>query len=419
MRFLTFVFIFSLPFLSVAQRNPENVYARNIRTVQFNTFGNPFGNPIIALNGNDLLELNFDDMDGGVKYYYYTLELRNSDWSAVQMSYFDYVKGFTQQRINTYRNSTSPLSRFTHYQANIPDRNLMPSKSGNYVLKVFLNGDTSQLVFTKRLFVVDNKFSVAAQVQQPFALELTKSHHRIVTKVSTKGTDVLYPKQQVKINILQNNRWDNAITQLTPTFVKTDFLEFVNDQEMMFPAMREWRWLNLRSFRLLGDRVTKQENTDKGFFLFNKEESSRLNQPYYYYRDMDGKFISETVENVNPLWESDYAFVHFSYVPPSNFPFQQDVYVFGALSNYGLNPESKMVYNNEKKIYEADIRLKQGYYDYVYALYNPSSQRFSTDQTEGNLWETENNYQVLVYFRELGGRYDQLLGYSSISSLRR
>lgn len=419
MRFLTFVFIFSLPFLSIAQRNPENVYARNIRTVQFNTFGNPFGNPIIALNGNDLLELNFDDMDGGVKYYYYTLELRNSDWSAVQMSYFDYVKGFTQQRINTYRNSTSPLSRFTHYQANIPDRNLMPSKSGNYVLKVFLNGDTSQLVFTKRLFVVDNKFSVAAQVQQPFALALTKSHHRIVTKVSTKGTDVLYPKQQVKINILQNNRWDNAITQLTPTFVKTDFLEFVNDQEMMFPAMREWRWLNLRSFRLLGDRVTKQENTDKGFFLFNKEENSRLNQPYYYYRDMDGKFVSETVENVNPFWESDYAFVHFSYVPPSNFPFQKDVYVFGALSNYGLNQESKMVYNDEKKIYETDIRLKQGYYDYVYALYDPSSQRFSSDQTEGNQWETENNYQVLVYFRELGGRYDQLLGYSSISSLRR
>jgi hypothetical protein len=419
MRILIFAFIFSFPILMFAQRNPENVYAKNIRTIQFNTFGNPFGTPILYLGGNDLLELHFDDMDGGVKYYYYTLELRNADWSAVQMSYFDYVKGFSQQRINTYRNSTSALSRYTHYQANIPDRNLMPSKSGNYVLKVFLNGDTSQLVFTKRLFVVENKFSVAARVQQPFTLSLSRTHHQIAAQISTKGTEILYPKQQVKLNLIQNNRWDNAITQITPTFVKPDFLEFINNQEMMFPAMSEWRWLNLRSFRLLGDRVSKQENTDKGFYLFNKEENSRINQAYFFYRDMDGRFIGETIENINPLWESDYAFVHFSFIPPGNIPFQQDVYVFGALTNYGLNPESKMLFNEEKKLYEADIRLKQGYYDYVYALYDPILQKFSTDVTEGNQWETENNYQVFVYYRELGGRYDQLLGYSSISSLRR
>jgi len=111
--------------------------------------------------------------------------------------------------------------------------------------------------------------------------------------------------------------------------------------------------------------------------------------------------------------------VHFTYVPSTNIPYRQDLYVFGALSNYGLLPEAKMVYNEEKNIYEADIRLKQGYYDYVYALFDPTLGRFETDQTEGDQWETENNYQIMVYFRELGGRYDQLMGYSLISSLRR
>jgi hypothetical protein len=418
MRFFLFALFFGCQFQTVAQRNPENVFMRNIRSVQLNVFGNPLGYPVISLNGNELLEMHFDDMDGGVKYYYYTLELRNADWSSVQMSYYDYVKGFTQQRINTYRNSTSPLSRFTHYQANLPDRNLMPIKSGNYVLKVFLNGDTSQLAFTKRLLVVDNKFSVAAQVLQPFNATLSRSHHRIVAKVSTRGTEIIYPKQQVKLHILQNFRWDNGLLGITPTFVKTDFLEFVNDQEMQFPAMKEWRWLNLRSFRLLGDRVTRQENTDKGYFLFNKEENPRINQPYYFYRDMNGRFMHETVENVNPYWESDYAFVHFSFAPPGNIPFQQDLYVFGGLTNYGLHPEARMLFNPEKKVYETDIRLKQGYYDYVYALYDPVLQRFTTDFTEGNQWEVEDNYMVLLYYRELGGRYDQLLGFSSIFSGR-
>jgi hypothetical protein len=418
MRFFLFALFFGCQFQTLAQRSPENVFMRNIRSVQLNVFGNPLAYPIISLNSNELLELHFDDMDGGVKYYYYTLELRNADWSAVQMSYYDYVKGFTQQRINTYRNSTSPLSRFTHYQANLPDRNLMPIKSGNYVLKVFINGDTSQLAFTKRLMVVDNKFSVAAQVLQPFNATLSRSHHRIVAKVSTRGTEIVYPKQQVKLHIVQNFRWDNALLAITPTFVKTDYLEFVNDQEMQFPAMKEWRWLNLRSFRLLGDRVTRQENTDKGYFLFNKEENSRINQPYYFYKDMNGRFVYETVENINPFWESDYAFVHFSFAPPGNIPFQQDLYVFGALTNNGIHPEARMLFNPEKKVYETDIRLKQGYYDYVYALFDPVLQRFSTDLTEGNQWEVEDNYMVLVYYRELGGRYDQLLGFSSIFSGR-
>jgi hypothetical protein len=418
MRFFLFALFFGCQFQTLAQRSPENVFMRNIRSVQLNVFGNPLAYPIISLNSNELLELHFDDMDGGVKYYYYTLELRNADWSAVQMSYYDYVKGFTQQRINTYRNSTSPLSRFTHYQANLPDRNLMPIKSGNYVLKVFINGDTSQLAFTKRLMVVDNKFSVAAQVLQPFNATLSRSHHRIVAKVSTRGTEIVYPKQQVKLHIVQNFRWDNALLAITPTFVKTDYLEFVNDQEMQFPAMKEWRWLNLRSFRLLGDRVTRQENTDKGYFLFNKEENSRINQPYYFYKDMNGRFVYETVENINPFWESDYAFVHFSFAPPGNIPFQQDLYVFGALTNNGIHPEARMLFNPEKKVYETDIRLKQGYYDYVYALFDPVLQRFSTDLTEGNQWEVEDNYMVLLYYRELGGRYDQLLGFSSIFSGR-
>jgi hypothetical protein len=41
---------------------------------------------------------------------------------------------------------------------------------------------------------------------------------------------------------------------------------------------------------------------------------------------------------------------------------------------------------------------------------------FSTEWTESDRWETENEYIVLVYYRELGGRYDQLLGITRGSS---
>ena len=415
--FTVVLFFLILPAV-YSQRSPEEIYMKNIRTVKFNMFGDPLAYPIISLVGNDKLELNFDDMDGDVKYYYYTLELRNADWSMAQMGYFDYIKGFTQQRISTYRLSSAMLTRYTHYQALLPDRNLMPAKSGNYVLKVFINGDTSKLAFTRRLLVVNNILNLAVQVQQPFSQQYFRAYHRLLVRVSTQGLDIRYPQQQVKMNILQNFRWDNALSNISPTYIRPESLEFVNEQEMLFPAMREWRWLNLRSFRLLGDRITYQQNTDSSFRLFVKEETSRAGSSYFYFNDQNGRFINETIEQINPFWESEYADVHFSFVPPGGIPYRNtDLYVMGEITNYGKLPGAKLIFNEEKKMYETDLFLKQGYYDYVYALKSMNENVFSTDQTEGNAWETENTYLVLVYYRELGGRYDQLLGISRVNSL--
>lgn len=417
MRVVFTVWLILIGLGGMAQREPDFIYQKNIRSVKFHRFGEPVSMPIIALNSAEQVELHFDDMDADVKYYYFTLELRNADWSPVQMSYFDYVKGYTQQRIQTYRTSSAMLSRYTHYQAMLPDRNLMPSKSGNYVLKVFVNGDTSKLAFTRRLLVVDRKFPVAAQVQQPFSQQYFRTHHRLLVQVGHRGFELRYPQQQIRLMVLQNNRWDNAIRNLQPTYIKPELLEFVNEQEMLFPAMREWRWANLRSFRLLGDRVRRQQNTDSSFTVFVQEEKPRIGSSYYFFRDLNGRLVYETVERISPLWEADYAKVIFSFVPPGGLPYRdKELYLFGEITDYGRIPQAKMVYNEERKLYQTELVLKQGYYDYVYALKKPGSTIFETDQTEGNAWETEDLYTVLVYYRELGGRYDQLLGVSIVSS---
>ena len=267
---------------SRAQREPDQVFMPSIHTIKLNGFGDQLGYPILALNSNDKLELNFDDLDADVKQYYYTFELRNADWSPAQMSYFDYVKGFTMVRINTYRNSAMSLTRYTHYQATLPDRNCYPVKSGNYVLKVFINGDTSKLAFTRRFLVVENKMGVGATILQPSSQQYFLTHHRLQVQVSTQGTDVRYPQQQLKLNILQNYRWDNRLEISNPTFLRNNLVQYNNELEMVMPAGKEWRWLNLRSFRLLGDRVARQANTDTGFTLFVKEERPR---PPRQYRD--------------------------------------------------------------------------------------------------------------------------------------
>ncbi|MBX3240221.1 MAG: DUF5103 domain-containing protein [Chitinophagaceae bacterium] len=402
-----------------AQREPDKIFMNNIKTVQLSMYGDQLAYPIISLNGNQQLQLDFDDMDADVKNYYYNIELRNADWSAVQMSYFDYAKGYPNQRITSYRSSTQTLTNYTHYQLNFPDRYIVPTKAGNYVLKVFLNGDTSRLAFTKRFLVVNKLMGVTAQVQQPFDQRLFRSHQKINLAVNAGTVNVSYPQQQVKVVILQNNRWDNAIRELKPNIIRNNIYEYNAEADCLFSAMREWRWLDLTSFRLLSDRVRRQQNTNTGFDLFTIPDMSRDIQRYVYYRDYNGLYASITNENINPYWQGDYATVHFTYAPPGNTPYPQDLYLIGQITNYGKDEEAKMNWNAEQGVYQATLWLKQGYYDYAYGLAEKKNGKlvFVTDRTEGNIWETENEYMILVYYRELGGRYDQLLNITTLSSM--
>jgi hypothetical protein len=401
-----------------AQREPDRVYMTSIESVKLHPYGDPLSYPIVALNSGQTLELGFDDLDAGVKTFYYSLELCNLDWTPVAMSPFDYVKGFSRVRITTYRNSSGTLTRYTHYQAVLPDRNCMPTKAGNYMLRVFQDGDTSKLAFTRRLLVVDNRMPPAAQVLQPFSPSMNLTHHRLQVQMPTKGLDVRYPQQQVRIVVLQNHRWDNALVLSNPTFVRQDLLQYVAENEMVMPAGKEWRWVNLRSFRLLGDRVGYQKNSDSSFALFVQEENPRLANQYFFFSDINGFWVNETTESVNPLWNADYASVSFRFRPPGGRSYPgQDLYVFGEMTGYGRNRGGRMTFDPEEGVYKTTLRLKQGYYNYMYATRETGGTgAFRTDLTENNSWETENQYTVLFYYRELGGRYDQLLGVTRLDS---
>ena len=400
---------------------PEQVYSPGIKSVQLHSYGNQLGYPVVKLGTGEQLELHFDDLDADVKNYSYTFQLCNADWTPAMLSHFDYIRGFSQVRITTYRISSVAFTRYTHYQALLPDKNCVPSRSGNFILKVFLNGDTSQLVFTRRMLVIEDMAGVAAQIQQPFNGQIFRTHQKVQFKVSlNESVDVVNAQQQIKVALLQNFRWDNAITSMKPTFFSRKVLEYNTENEAVFPAGKEWRWLDLRSLRLQSDRVADARYSNKSTEIFVRPDPERVTQRFNFYGDNNGRYFLEPTESINPLWQSDYANVHFSFVPPGNTPFaDKDVFVFGGLSNYDLRDELKMVYNSEKGVYETTLFLKQGYFDYMYVTIDKKDpkRRAGFEVTEGNLWESENEYMILVYYRELAGRADRLIGIGRVNSL--
>jgi Domain of unknown function (DUF5103) len=420
MRKLSYILLMIGAAFSLYGQVPDKVYRPNIRTVKLYPTGNQLGYPAINLNKGDQLEIHFDDMDADVKNYFYTFQLCNADWSNAPVSQFNYLKGFTQVRFNNYRMSSVALTRYTHYQSVIPERGTTPTMSGNYLLKVFLDGDTSKVAFTRRFLVVDSKVNIGAQVQQTFNPQVVRTHHKIQLTINTASLNVTLPNQQVKVVILQNNRWDNSLKNILPTFLRQNSLEFNAENDCIMPAGKEWRWLDLRSLRFQSDRILKADYGKTATEIFMQPDLVRNSTRFIPYQDLNGLFAVDNTDGVNPFWQSDYARVNFSFFPPNNTVYaDKDVYVFGELTNYSLADSMKMRFNTERGCYETSLYLKQGFYSYNYATTNRRDKLpvVSFDHTEGNYWETENNYTILVYYRTLGGRNDELVGYSTISSL--
>lgn len=403
-----------------AQRFPDAVFLPNIRTAKLFAQNNQESMAIIKLNSTDLLELHFDDVDPTPKNYYYSLELCNADWSPADLNTFDYINGFTQVHLNEYRPSSITQSRYIHYQTLLPDKNCMPTKSGNYMLRVFLDGDTSQVAFTKRMFVVDyNKAMISAMVQQPYDNQLNKTHQKLQLSVNTMALNPINPQQQIQVVILQNYRWDNAVSNIIPSFIRESTLEYNGEVDCLFPAGREYRWVDLRSYKFSSERIDKIDKDSNPNEVYLRPDGVRTSLRYIYMVDYNGWYDINTTENINPWWQTDYAKVHFTFVPPGNQPFtNKDVYLLGDITGNKLGNSGKMRYNAEKGIYEKTLLLKQGYYYYTYAT-APQKVTFPVGDvsiTDGNYWETENEYTVLVYYRSYNGRHDELVALSTVNS---
>ncbi len=397
-------------------QNVEKIYLPNIKTAQLFSYGNQQSLPVYTLNSSDKLELEFDDLEGSVKSYYYTFVLCDYNWVPVNLSAFDYIKGFTQNRITTYRYSSIALTRYTHYQAFLPDRNSVPSRSGNYLLKVFLDGDTSKLAFTKQMLVLEQKASVSGAVVQPFSAQLFNTHQKLRMSVNISGINSFSAAQQVKVVILQNNRWDNAQRDIPPTFVRGNVLEYNTENNSIFPAGKEWRWLDLRSFRLQSDRVDSAAYHKNATDMYVKTDIDRNGQRYLYFPDYNGMFNIISYESINPFWQGDYATVHFSLATVDGNPYpKRNVYLAGHFTGYELSDTWKMNFNTETGRYETSTMMKQGYYNYTYLCTDIDNPKKMTD-LEGNYWETENSYTILVYYKSFTDRSDQLIGVGSINS---
>ncbi|MFJ1474874.1 DUF5103 domain-containing protein [Capnocytophaga cynodegmi] len=402
-------FLFALLSMSLeAQILTEKNPPEYIKTIVFKTSENDRSQfPVVRINERFTLE--FDDLRGSEEIYYYKITHCNADWSPSTLLKSEYIKGLDEQSFQPESSSYATLQIYSHYRLTLPNELTKITLTGNYMLSI--TDSYGEELFSRRFVVYNPLVNVLAEVKRSRDLQFFDTKQVVQFSVKEKDLHLQDPKSTVKVVILQNYRWDNAITKLKPQYVMGNELIYRYDSESAFWAGNEFLNFDSKDLRVASAGIFRVEQNELfEHYLFGNE--SRANRVYTYYPDINGDFLVNTVNGRNPDNEADYVWVNFSLEGQPSF-WGKEVYVYGKFSNYQISDEYKLVHDEKTGYFTGKVLLKQGFYNYKYATKDKNEINFN--EIGGNFQQTENNYLILIYYRAPGALYDEVVGVGSAS----
>lgn len=387
-------------------------YLDAIKSVQFYPIDEENALPVIELHSDDQLLIAFDDLRGDVRNYYFSMEHCDADWKPSRLSPLEYAEGFNEERIVDYASSVGTLQSYTHYQVTFPTRNIKPKLAGNYLLKVYEDADKSRLILSRRFYVLAPLMMVSPQLGPTPDVAKRNSNQKINLEVNTGGLTVNNPYQDIRILAMQNQRPDIIEWLTTPQFVNNKELSYNDNRTLDFGGSNEFRYFDLRSLRLASERVA-DIRLDSAVYVSLVTDGYEDQVAYASTFDENGQFFIRNQDKSDTDTESDYAWVTFSLTDEEAI--DGDIYVVGAFNNYSRDASNRMTYDMASQTWECTLLLKQGLYDYTYVHVAPSGEA-DVSFANGNHFETNNTYQILVYNRRPGTTWDELVGFAEISN---
>jgi Domain of unknown function (DUF5103) len=411
--------------------NYDAILDEDIRSVLMNSAAST---PVVNLKGGSLL-LEFDHIGYDIQDYVFTIQHYNSDWTRSELEDIEYIDGILEDRITDIQSSINTLQPYTHYRLKLDFRSTVRwTVSGNYILKIMDEDDDRAVVMTRRFMVSEGLWGVdnprMVPVVDPIKLF---THQELDFNIRHDNFTIGNPQREVKTYILQNMRWDRSIGPLMPNALPSPRggLNYDYQNTIVFPAGKQWRYFDIRSIEVRLNNVHSLYRKDGITHALLRLDQDRYDQNFFdAVDDLNGYFAIEN-RNANVLQDrvplqsrgasdmtNDYAKVWFSL--KRNAPYDDhDVYVYGALTDWKLRDEYKMVYDEASHTYGCSALLKQGYYNYQFMVIKKGTwDPDPAEDLEGNWHFTTNHYNILVYYRQFGERYDRLMGTGGVESLR-
>lgn len=392
----------------------EMVVDPNVKTIQIYRDGWPLSYPVVKMQGDVPLIVEFDDLSKNPSTFLYKIVHCNADWTQSSLMEHEYLDGFPESQVPGGTPSFSTYYTYQHHSLQIPNNDTRLLVSGNYLLVVYRDWDPDNVAFTRRFMITEGRVDVQATAGIPVLSQYKGCCQEVDFTVKHSGLNIDDPFNETRAVIFQNGLWDLGIDDLKPYMVNMGELIYDFQEENIFPGGNEFRFFDTKNTRIPTYYVQHIDFIDPYFHFELKPDKPNPAHLYFSKEDINGRYHIESEGGREPGTDADYVFVHFKLEMP--VPVDGSVYIAGALTDWQFNDLNRMEFVAEEMAYKKTLLLKQGVYNYRY-LYLPAlAEQFDMDEIEGSHYETENEYLILFYHRPPGTRYDRLLGHQVVHS---
>jgi len=397
---------------------PDYVYQSNIKFPEVYKVGSDQSNNIIELNSNQTLLFQFDDWDNDLKNYSYQVIHCNPDWTVSDLVHMQYMQGFESYNIFDSHFSQNVTQMYTHYQFTFPNEFMRPVISGNFIMKVFDTNDPDKIAFTRRFMVVEPVLSFKeAKIRFASGVDLRNTHQELYFTINTENVVVQDYVNDFNVNIIQNNRWDNAIIGLSPQFISNGEVRFnYTNGESSFAAGNQYRFIDIKTLQLISEPIVDIKIDQGKYHIRIREEVLRNFRNYQNRPDINGRYTVYNQDGFTTSIDPDYATLYFT-LPNNDVYRGKDIYMIGSFSFGQMVDQFKMNYDEYRDVYWLAAPLKQGYYNYMYVVKDNKTNQGDVTLIEGSYAECENDYTIMVYCRRPGDITHKLIGYKYLNSL--
>ncbi len=390
------------------------VFNERIHSLQVHLDGDPSGLPVIVLGSGDRISISFDHLAEDREFFRYSLVHCNARWQPSGLVDSEFLDSFNEGTIDDYAYSQATTVHYVHYSLTIPNEQMSPTVSGNYLLRVYPESEPDSTVLQCRFMVSEQTAPVSATVSAQTDIDYRRGHQQLSIAVDTERSMVEDPFNDLTVVVTQNGRTDNETAVRHPLRMLGRRAVFEHCTELIFDAGNEYRRFETVSDQYPGMGVEAIDYYHPYYHYTLYADESRAGQNYSYDQTQGGRFLVRRSGANDSDTEADYGVVHFT-LAAENMP-GTAVFLDGDFVQRRFDPNSRMTFNESTGCYERAMLLKQGAYNYQYLAVPQGGHGGSTSVIEGDYYQTINEYFIRVYHRRRGERYDRLIGVTAILS---
>lgn len=391
------------------------IFDSNVRSLKVAPASNMYLPPIVVMGSDDVINVNFDYMDLDVHYLRYSVMHCNANWQPSQLVASEYVSGFNEADITDYAQCDGTFARYYNYNFTVPNADMQLLKSGNYLLTVYEQDNPEKVLLQTRFAVSENAVKVYAQVTSRTDVDYNDRHQQVSFDVAYKQGVVQDPYNDLTAVVTQNSRTDNQVTLTRPMMASTGRVTYDHNRALIFDAGNEYRRIETVNIHSLNMGVEAMQYFEPYYHATLRVDEPRASSPYAYDQTQYGRFTIRDAENQDSQTQAEYVVTHFRL--NTGGPLSGGTIHLQGEFTEGL-PESAttMHYDTATGLYNCDLLLKQGAYNYQYLWVPDGSHTGLTGLIEGDKYQTVNEYVVSIYYRPSGARYDRLMGHGIVFS---